>query len=235
MRQFTSEEIQARFEQLPKELQDAITSAEVHNSLISISKKHDLLLDQEGELVDQVGLVMLGLSPSKDFVRNFSNIAGIDQTTASAIAEDINKEIFSEIKASMQAFQQKEMIGGNVPENLPTEESANKQALSSLEQAGNFKVESNDWALDHGVEHVEKPEDVIAGIENPTPSVEPDMSKPAKPEIHTDLLVDHLLSGPIVTTEKKVEQKTPIVSPKLQTPEPSTKPKGPDLYREPIE
>ncbi|MES2314619.1 MAG: hypothetical protein V4524_01630 [Patescibacteria group bacterium] len=204
MRQFTSEEIQAKFEQLPKGVQDAITSTDVHDGLIAISKKYNLMLDQEGELVDQVGLIMLGLSPSSSFVGNFANSAGVPVKTATALADDINKDIFSKIKTLMRSTQ----------ENI--EKASNASSVSDLEHAGDFTVEPEQGSngIDQTAQPIESHDELIAGIENPV------------------TMVDHLLAGPMVSIEKKSEQKT--TSPQKAPPIMPKKPRGPDLYREPV-
>jgi hypothetical protein len=205
-RQFTAEEIQAQFEKLPAEVQKAVTSASMHDAIVMIAKNHSLHIDQEGELVDLVGLIMLGLSPSKDFVRNFSGSTGVDTATASAIATEINKEIFDKIRSSMRAIE--EDVGG-IPDEKP-------KTLSDLERIGGFDMEqSTDSSVDQGSGNMESKQDILDSIENPTPAN------------YTEPLIDHLLSGPVVTIEQKTQA---IPKPVPQPP----KPKGPDLYREPV-
>ena len=222
--QFDYKTIEEKLKQLPEEIQTALTSVEISQSIKNIGNHYELKLDQEEVLYDLVAYAMLGLSPSKDFVKNFSNQTGIDTSKATLIAQDINKEVFGKIKASMQAFQQKQ-ADNNIPENLPTEESTNQNAVSPLEQAGNFTVEPAMDAKSHGMEHIESKNDLIKGIENPTAI-----------GTNTDLLVDHLLSSPVVIMEKKTEQVQPAASTKPATPpQAPKKPSGPDLYREPVE
>lgn len=213
MRQFTAEEIQAQFEKLPQSTQEAVTSSEVHDNLIAISKKHNLMIDQEGELVDQVGLVMLGLSPSRDFVKNFSSKAGIDTKKATGIAEDINTEIFSKIKASMRAAQEK----------IDT----SSEKISDVGRAGNFTIEHEQgmYPENDADQSIETPAEIVKNIENP---------KPVEPHVDT-MLVDHLLSGPVVAVEQKKSITQQSQAPQKQAPQQSPKKTGPDLYREPIE
>ena len=217
---FTAEEIQAKFEQLPKNVQDAITSTEVHDSIIAIAKKNGLHIDQEGDLVDQVGLVMLGLSPSRDFVKNLSSVAGIRNDIASSIAEDINTQIFSEIRRSMREIEEKGSI-----EKI---QSKNNQSISALERLGNFNIEKPIDALDHGTEHIESKDEVIDVIESPTAEM-----------VRTDtMLIDHLLAGPVVSVEKKTVVNAPEEGTISNIAKPTVAPTGnkggSDLYREPI-
>ena len=68
MKQFTSEEIQAQFEKLPKNVQEALTSTDVNDKVKSIAEKYNLHMDQLTELVDEVGIIMLGLQKPSLFV-----------------------------------------------------------------------------------------------------------------------------------------------------------------------
>lgn len=137
MRQFTSQEIQAQFEKLPKDLQDAITSSEINSTIEKIGDKHGLLVNQLGELVDQIGLVMLGLMPSKDFVANFSKEADIDSNVAQAIAKDINEEVFDKVRSAMQAVENRGETSTIQPPNNTQKESD----ITALERAGGFEIE----------------------------------------------------------------------------------------------
>ena len=211
MTKYTAEQIQARFEQLPKEVKDAITSTDIHDELISIAKKNNLRIDQEGDLIDQVGLVMLGLSPSKEFVKNVSNELNVNAKIASDIAEDINEKIFAKIKKSMMQIQENE-------NRLVTD-----STISDLERVGGFTVEPQQGNDDRGTDHIESKARLIDGIENP-PAVEIDNVSSSK--TNTEPFIDHLLSAPVVTVEKKSEVTASKIPPK---------PVKSDPYKEPIE
>ena len=216
MLKFTAEQIQSRFEKLPKEIQDAITSADVHDNLMAIAKKYTLHIDQEGDLVDQVGLIMLGLSPSKEFVKNFSAVSGVDTATAVAIAGDINSEIFGKIRSSMRNIEEKE------------EAEADQQIVSEVERVGEFDIEPRQGSDDQATGHIESRDRLINSIENP-PAVEIDAFGTPQHN-NTEPFIDHLLSGPVVTVAQKTTKEAPAFTPKS-----STKPSGPDVYREPID
>ncbi len=99
--------LEEKIKQLPEEMQEALTSVETADIIKAISAKHGLKVDQEGVLFDLTAYVMLGLMPSKEFVKNFSKEAGVDEATAKAVAEDINKEVFDKIRSSMRALEEK--------------------------------------------------------------------------------------------------------------------------------
>jgi hypothetical protein len=234
MKNFTSDEIQARFENLPKELQEAVNSAAVTESIEAIGKKNGLLIDQIGELVDMVGLIMLGLMPSNKFVVTFSKNTGVKADIAESIAEEINQEIFGKLRTSIRTVEEQEK----------TQETGDLQAL---EQAGGFSVEKT--AVPDS-ETATEPVDVTSADKA---RILNDVEFPGKPhekvvnndvqEIHTEPLVDHLLTqatanggqqpvsiapSPTATSAKAMPPPT------LPTGEQDipTKPKGPDPYRE---
>jgi hypothetical protein len=223
MKQFTSEEIQARFNQLPKVLQDAVSSSNVHNDLMAIAKKYGLHIDQEGELVDQVGLVMLGLSSSKDFVKNFSSEAGISSTVAAAIAADINASIFSKIRSSMRLIEEKVDVSTDT-----RADQAPADPISDLERVGGFSIErrSEEDAKNRGDSSshpLEEHDELVTAIEDPA-SIRP----------KTEPLIDQLLSGPVVAvTQKSVIAPSPAPT-SIPAPKSPPQEKGPDPYREPI-
>lgn len=232
MKQFTSDQIQSQFEKLPKDLQEAISSPEVHDSIIKIGNKYGLHVDQLGEMVDLVGLVMLGLSPSNDFIRDFSQQAEVKNDIASSIAADINSQIFDKIRTSMKTIE----IKSQVTEN---EQSKTQQSISDLERIGGFSIEPSPSAQNGsglapanlpGAEEVtESKDDLMAGIENPPP-IHP--QNQASEENHTDIIVDNLLAGPVAAIEKKSKVET-LPFPAIERA--SKRPTGPDPYKEPIE
>ena len=65
-----------RFNALPDDLKEAFTSETVTNNIVSAGKAHGLMVDQIGKLGDEVGLVMLGVTPTTDFIKNLVDRLG---------------------------------------------------------------------------------------------------------------------------------------------------------------
>jgi glucose-6-phosphate-specific signal transduction histidine kinase len=133
MRQFTQQEIQDQFNRLPTEIQDAINASELPDKIGVIGKKYSLHTDQLGELVDEIGLVILGLRRSSDFVGDVIERMSISSKDANSIAQDVHDSIFSSIKSHLQ----------NV-ERQRTDDADMDQAasdISTLERAGDFTVD----------------------------------------------------------------------------------------------
>jgi hypothetical protein len=206
---FTSKQIQERFDKLPKDLQVAVSSTEIHDSILNIGKKYGLHIDQLGEMVDLVGLTMLGLSPSKNFVRVFSQQTGVKIDIATSIAEDVNKEVFDKIRESMKTIEKEA--------EEKEEQTKNKQGISDLERIGGFTIEPP-ANLPGAKDVLESREALISQIES-----------------HTDIIVDNLLAGPTAAVEQKIEKT--VEPPETKRPLAESIPKKPsdtDLYREPI-
>lgn len=260
MKEYSTEQLQGAFEKLPKELQEAISSTEIHQKILGIGQKHGLHIDQIGQLVDQIGLVMLGLERSSDFVRDASARMSISTKDAQAIANDINADIFSAIKSSMRDIEQRDKQERINEARSATPASDARKEMAALEQAGGFSVEPSlasssadgeESASDSDDIGESDKSDILAGIEDPKPA--PSTRTPKPEESHVEPLVDHLLGNSSGQTEQKVVHKTeepPVnlpateeepgtaptpAAPKTVTPPPRPAPeprKGPDPYRE---
>jgi hypothetical protein len=95
-------EMQERFKQLPKVVQDAITSAEVEKRLRELANTHKLHLDQWTALENEVTLALLGFEPVENLPMSIQSEVGVDSTTAAAIAGDVSKIVFEPIRAELE-------------------------------------------------------------------------------------------------------------------------------------
>src|SRR3989344_7652693 len=91
--------LQERFKQLPKVVQDAITSADVEKHLRSLAEVRKLHLDQWSSLENEVMLTLLGFQRTEDLAQNIKQHVELDETTATALAADISKIVFEPIRA----------------------------------------------------------------------------------------------------------------------------------------
>lgn len=238
MKEFTVEQIQERFDQLPPEVKVVISSPEVRDKITTLAKGHGLMIDQQGELVDHIGLVMLGLARSSDFVRDISSRLGIDNDTAKEIAGDVNREVFDSIRDHMREADEPKPV-------TPIASVDN----SSLEAAGGFTIEhelpgngeaaAERESLAAQAMTSQDRSDLLQGIENPPPIVERPALRPMpQPEpVRSEPLVDQLLKGSASIPEEKLVRK--IAEPtKIPASGPSAQPPKNlptnDPYREPI-
>lgn len=100
--QYTQQQLREKYENLPEDLKNAIFSVESSDAIQKISKNYGLMIDQMGELASETGLVMLGFTHPKDYIKNLSGRLGVDIETAKKIAQEINVEIFSKIKETLK-------------------------------------------------------------------------------------------------------------------------------------
>src|SRR3989344_5827460 len=97
-----NEKLQARFLQLPRALQNAITSAEIEKKLRGLSETHKLHLDQWQKLENEVMLALLGFQPVENLEANIKNEVGIAEEEAKALAGDIADTIFEPIREELE-------------------------------------------------------------------------------------------------------------------------------------
>ncbi len=114
MKQYTDKEILEMYQQLPEDVKKAVFSVESGRIIQAIGKKYNLTPDKIGNLANETGMVMLGVSPAKDFIINIARNVYIDKETARKVASDINAQIFAKIRESLKkihgAFEEEEEI-----------------------------------------------------------------------------------------------------------------------------
>ena len=96
------EQVLRKMEKMPQDLREAIFSVDSENVIEAIAKKYGLQIDQAGELADEIGLLMLGVTHPRDFVAKLAKRLGTDSETTRKITEEINSQIFSKVKESLK-------------------------------------------------------------------------------------------------------------------------------------
>src|SRR3989344_6311716 len=96
------EEISKRFLDLPEDIQKALFSADTSDAIFEVGKKHGLAVDKMGELADETGLVMLGMTKPSEYIKNLSQRLAVEPEKAKAVAEDINQKVFAPIRESLK-------------------------------------------------------------------------------------------------------------------------------------
>lgn len=91
-----------RYLELPKVVQEAITSADVENELRQLSEGHKLHLDQWDKLQTEVMLALLGFQPVEELPVNIANNVGVDGKEAEALSADINRIVFEPIRVQLE-------------------------------------------------------------------------------------------------------------------------------------
>lgn len=90
--------IKNTFSALTPKLQEAITGANVADSLRKIAEKHRLHIDQGQQLENETFLVMLGLDVVEHYQQNIKKSLRISEELADAITQDVQAGIFLSIR-----------------------------------------------------------------------------------------------------------------------------------------
>jgi hypothetical protein len=87
---------------LPADVKAAIISVDYKTKLQEITKRQRLLIDQAAKLEMETTLVMIGLEPLADYIKNLERELGIDSIRAKALAMDVSENIFKPIRESLK-------------------------------------------------------------------------------------------------------------------------------------
>lgn len=120
--------LQERFAQLPKPVQDAITSADVEKRMRELADTRKLHLDQWEALENEVMLALLGFQPVEDLQKNIQSEVNVPANVAAALAADISKIVFEPVRQEL--------------ERELEHPDAKAAAVSGVEQAGKDAVQA---------------------------------------------------------------------------------------------
>lgn len=119
MEQDAVSKIQQRLAELPADVQTAIQSSDLHAKVSAVGAKHQLHIDQVGELEDEVMLTMLGFAPLEGMGARLAQTLHLPTETGENLATDINVQLFTSIRESMKAFAAKKALAAT-PAPTPT-------------------------------------------------------------------------------------------------------------------
>src|SRR6185503_20239486 len=89
--------IEERFAQLPKIVQDAITSADVEKRLRGLADVHKLHVDQWDRLEYEVQMTLMGFQEPEDLAKNIQEHVGVSQERSMQLAQEISAAVFQPI------------------------------------------------------------------------------------------------------------------------------------------
>jgi len=210
----TKEQLEEKYKNLPDDVKQTIFSTHVEDIVGEVGKKYSLHIDQMGEVIEEVELVMLGVNHPKDFIEHLGERLGIeDREKIRAIADEINGKIFRSIRESLKK------VHGGGPEVLPDQKPKAVQSGYAVPSA----------RLDKGISGQEK---TVEDYLNDEPKeVDQKLDNKVGQEVRDSSLVAGKLSGvhniPKEESSYSVEEK-PKDKSNIYT-------GGADPYREPIE
>ena len=163
--------IEERMEELPKALANAIRSSNWEKIVFDIGRKHDMHVDDIGELQNELILVLVGIVHPDEFRSIVINEIGVRSDDADDIIEEINREINEQIKNQLKLELAKE------------EESLTDDDVSEMKKAGvSLGEEEEDETSDQIKEEVTDasvvPDTKTASVVAPIKQEEPAKSAP---------------------------------------------------------
>lgn len=102
MAKYTRENIFEMYNILPKKIKEKMSSEETTDYINKIATDHNLNEDQESSLSEYIGYTMIGILPQDKFAKTIEKDLRLDNNTAKAVYQEINKFIFSPIKNLLQ-------------------------------------------------------------------------------------------------------------------------------------
>lgn len=149
---------------LPEDLEQAILSVDFLKELKKIQQDKRLHIDQAAALEETTLKAMLGEIEINDFVKTLAANMRVSEQEAAQSAQLIEKNIFGPIRASFEQIQE-ELVEEEVDDEILTGNNVQEPTVKTI---------SDESVHEHL--HVD---DVLAGIENPHPSV---------PEVHETII-----------------------------------------------
>ncbi len=96
-RDYTQEEFQKLYKDLPRELQDALFSEETGNNIDKICRRYDIE-DKFSDILNLVGQTLLGLLPIEEIEKVLIRDVGLSMSESKEISREITRFIFFPVK-----------------------------------------------------------------------------------------------------------------------------------------
>lgn len=143
MTKLTSQQLKEIYMKLPKDLQDAIFSVDSSEAIQKIGKKYNLTVEKIGDLADETGLVMLGITSSRDYVDNLAKRLNVSHESALKIANEVSNLVFSKVRESLKKVHHEEESSPPTP--LPQGEGTERGEASEVKKEDIMKeIEQED-------------------------------------------------------------------------------------------
>src|SRR3989344_1468576 len=102
MQNYTDQQISQMYDSLPEDLKDSIFSVDTTSVVNEIGRKYGLAIDKIGDLANETGMVMLGVTHPNEFIGNLTERLEVDKEKARAIAGEINEQVFKKVRESLR-------------------------------------------------------------------------------------------------------------------------------------
>ena len=208
MKNFTEEQIAQMYDNLPEDLKDVIFGLEMNEIVEKIGRESQLNIEQIGDLANETGRVMLGVTHPNEFIGNLADRVEVDKEKARAIAQEINEQIFKKVRESLRKIH-------NMRDEAEEQKVADVgHSVSNITEIVNRSDILKEIEKDHSQENLVP--DIMKGDTNP----------------FEEKMKEGVLIVPVEEKHYVEEKANPAVLPE---PEKSKKYQGADPYKEPIE
>ena len=227
--------VEERVDQLPDELRAALTSPKVQAAVQRIGRDRGLMIDQIGELADQIRLILLGQAKGSDFVDDVRKRLNISDELARSITTDINNDVRDAMRRTIEENRRRVESSRNSP--------TVGASVSAVERAGGFTIELRPDAnpapaAPIGAEQapipadlpIETKDEILGHIESPAPAAAAPV--PTSPVAAPKPVVPPAAGQPIAPAPKQSLAEELLHAPSAA---PGQKGSSSDPYREPIE
>lgn len=213
MSKISKEEITKKYEQLPENVRKIFSSTDTSRIIRDLGQKHKLMLDKIGELADETGLVMLGLTHPKNFISNLTSRLGATKEVAREIADEINEKIFQKIRSELRQIHK---ISNSTESEIVKSEIKTAKPSETLGQI--HKTQGPKFKIQDLKQGLKKEVDIPAEKVQTEKSVEKIVSPEAK--VFTTAQKEAPEKEPPTTSLKKVAETTTLPTIVEQTPKP---------------
>lgn len=132
---FITDQMMKLYENLPAPLQEALTSTEIEERVKTIGTSNNLHLDTLGALYQETALVLLGVTPTEQFVDRLEEKLDISREQARQLGAVVDEEIFSRVRDSLKTISER---GADAPEAGSDSEQMSAQADTHAEAGEHF-------------------------------------------------------------------------------------------------
>lgn len=98
----TQEEAIRRYDALPDELKQVMSSVASAETIYGIGKKFGLNVEETGNLASLIGYTVLGMVSIAKFIDSIKDVTGADNAKAAEIAREVNAKIFLAIREQLK-------------------------------------------------------------------------------------------------------------------------------------
>lgn len=204
------------YDNLPEDLKDAIFGVEMNEIVEKIGRENRLNIEQIGDLANETGMVMLGVTHPNEFIANLAERLETDKEKARAIAQEINEQIFKPVRDSLRKIHNMREGGEEQEEKIQDKVSplGNSQGETLKDKASREEI-LKEIEKDHTKEN--NAPDIMRGNANP----------------FEEKMKEGVLIAPVEEKHYIEEKPKPALLP--ETEKPKSKYQGFDPYKEPIE